>query len=39
MNQIGKGSFGTVFKVMKKTEQKIMACKELNYSVMKDREK
>ncbi|CAK56776.1 unnamed protein product (macronuclear) [Paramecium tetraurelia] len=39
MNILGKGSFGVVYKVMRKSDQKILACKELHYGIMTEKEK
>jgi len=36
---IGKGSFGVVHKVQRKIDNKVLACKELNYGIMSEREK
>lgn len=37
--QIGKGSFGVVSKIKRKSDQKILVWKELNYGKMSEREK
>lgn len=39
ISTIGKGSFGTVYKVQRKADGRIFACKELSYGVMSEREK
>ncbi|KRX08239.1 Protein kinase-like domain [Pseudocohnilembus persalinus] len=39
IQQIGKGSFGIVCKIKRKTDEKIMVWKELTYGKMSDREK
>jgi NIMA (never in mitosis gene a)-related kinase len=36
---IGKGSFGLVHKVKRRSDGKIFACKEINYGSMSEREK
>lgn len=39
ISQIGKGSFGIVSKIRRKTDSKILVWKELNYGKMGEREK
>jgi serine/threonine protein kinase len=39
INHIGKGSFGLVSKVKRKSDNKILVWKELNYGKMSEREK
>ena len=37
--QIGKGSFGTVNRIRRKSDGRIMVCKEITYGKMSDKEK
>ena len=39
LNEIGKGSFGSVFKIKRVTDGKILCWKELDYGRMQEREK
>ena len=39
LTQIGKGSFGYVFKIKRKVDSKILCWKELDYGRMQEREK
>jgi len=39
MNQIGKGSFGIISKIKRKSDGKIFVWKEINYGIMSEREK
>ncbi len=39
LQNIGKGSFGVVTKVLRKSDKQILVWKELNYSKMSEREK
>ena len=39
LEEIGKGSFGCVYKIRRKKDQKIMCWKELDYGRMKERER
>lgn len=39
LNDIGKGSFGTVSKIRRKSDGKILVWKEMNYSKMSEKEK
>lgn len=39
LTQIGKGSFGYVFKIKRKSDGKILCWKELDYGRMQEREK
>ena len=39
VSTIGKGSFGTVAKIRRKADGKILVWKEINYSKMSEREK
>lgn len=37
--EIGKGSFGRVFKIKRKSDNRILVWKELNYGKMTEKEK
>ena len=39
ISKVGKGSFGSVYKVKRISDGLILACKELNYGKMGEREK
>jgi serine/threonine protein kinase len=39
VEQIGKGSFGTVSRIRRKSDGRIMVCKEITYGKMSDKEK
>ncbi len=39
LEQVGKGSFGSVTKIRRKEDKKIMVWKEINYGRMKEKEK
>jgi len=39
LSEIGKGSFGKVFKIRRKEDNKILVWKELQYSSMSEKEK
>ena len=39
LNNIGKGCFGVVNKIKRKSDGKILVWKELNYGKMSEREK
>ncbi len=39
LQDIGKGSFGAVSKIKRKSDGKILVWKELNYGKMSDKEK
>jgi NIMA (never in mitosis gene a)-related kinase len=39
LQEIGKGSFGSVYKVRRREDDKILCWKELEYGRMQDREK
>ena len=39
LNEIGKGSFGSVFKIKRKNDGKVLCWKELDYGRMQEREK
>ena len=39
LGKIGNGSFGAVYKVLKKSKQKVMVFKELSYGKMSEKEK
>jgi NIMA (never in mitosis gene a)-related kinase len=39
ISEIGKGSFGRVYKVMRKQDGRILVWKELNYGKMQEKEK
>ena len=39
LEEIGKGSFGSVSKVKRRTDGKILVWKELNYGKMSEKEK
>ena len=39
LQEIGKGSFGRVYKVRRKEDDRILVWKELNYSKMSEKEK
>jgi NIMA (never in mitosis gene a)-related kinase 2 len=39
LQNIGKGSFGVVSKIKRKSDGKILVWKELNYGKMSEREK
>jgi NIMA (never in mitosis gene a)-related kinase len=39
LQEIGKGSFGSVFKVRRKDDDKMFCWKELDYGRMQDRER
>jgi NIMA (never in mitosis gene a)-related kinase len=39
LQDIGKGSFGSVSKIKRIADQKILVWKELNYGKMNDKEK
>ena len=39
LSVIGKGSFGQVKKIKRKSDEKILVWKELNYGKMSEREK
>ena len=39
VEQIGKGSFGTVNRIRRKSDGRIMVCKEITYGKMSDKEK
>lgn len=39
LSDIGKGSFGTVSKIKRKSDGKILCWKEMNYGKMSDKEK
>ena len=36
---IGKGNFGSISKILRKTDNKILVWKELDYSLMSEKEK
>lgn len=39
IRNIGKGSFGMVNKIRRKTDGKVLVWKELNYGIMSEKEK
>ena len=39
LNTIGKGNFGKITKILRKSDKKILVWKELNYSELSDKEK
>ena len=39
LSQIGKGNFGTITKVLRKSDKKILVWKELDYGQMSEKEK
>jgi serine/threonine protein kinase len=39
LSEIGKGSFGSVFKIRRKDDGKVLVWKELNYGRMSEKEK
>jgi len=39
LGEIGKGSFGSVFKIKRKADGKILVWKELDYGRMQEKEK
>ena len=39
INPIGKGNFGKITKILRKSDKKILVWKELNYSELSDKEK
>jgi len=39
IQEIGKGSFGSVSKIKRKADGKVLVWKELNYGKMSDKEK
>ena len=39
LNQIGRGNFGKIFKIKRKSDNKILIWKELDYSQMNEKEK
>ena len=36
---IGKGNFGSISKILRKSDNKILVWKELDYSIMSEKEK
>lgn len=39
LKEIGKGSFGRVFQIKRKVDNKVLVWKEINYGSMSEREK
>jgi NIMA (never in mitosis gene a)-related kinase 2 len=39
LEEIGKGSFGSVFKIIRIKDQKVLCWKEIDYGKMQEREK
>ena len=39
LSEIGKGNFGTITKILRKSDKKILVWKELDYSQMSEKEK
>ena len=39
LSQIGKGNFGTITKIIRKSDKKILVWKEINYKEMTEKEK
>ncbi len=39
LNQIGRGNFGKIYKIKRKTDNKILIWKELDYRQMNSKEK
>ncbi len=39
LEQIGKGQHGRIYKLKKKSNQRVLACKEINYGRMSEKEK
>jgi NIMA (never in mitosis gene a)-related kinase 2 len=39
LKEIGKGSFGSVFKIRRKSDGKILCWKEIDFGRMQEREK
>lgn len=39
LEEIGRGSFGSVFKVRRKSDKRILCWKEIEYGRMQEREK